>query len=552
MLPAYRATRVLIEVTLEGLPQSVLQAYIFLRVRGYIHVPGWDIGERLEPVPLNALVLSLVLSLIGFVKSWVQAWASAAAVGLPLREYLRQQLQMGAGLPIAAINREAIAEWTAPFPLNNDQARQLSAALVENRSVKSLVIDGCDLPVQQLRGQEPEASHDFTNARLSVPAALIAMRLVERNSIITRLVLSKNPLTRNGRDFEAIDALARALRHHKTLRSLHLADTTLCGIRYGQGAYAAAGVEALARVLSDNRRLRCLSIIGNSISDASLRLIKAALEQRSVALGASRAQLSLCGLEDEQTEADFYQFGLSSTDAMLLASELAQISDGRTSSDNVFALCHGGGGFCCSAASAASELALSSSEVGSYEAPRPLKHHKSETPFRPPSVTALNLLRNPDISVEAARALVDVYADRPQLKTLCGFREGQAAANFYDHKLRPVDGLLLAADLKFNTTLLELNLMSNGLGPLGASALAAALECNMQLTSLDLSDNNLAENGADLSGVETLAAALTTNWVLTRVDLRYNQGLRTAEKVLTAAKTKRTKMASAKPLELLL
>lgn len=33
LLPAYRATRTLLEVTLEGLPQSVLQAYIFYKMR---------------------------------------------------------------------------------------------------------------------------------------------------------------------------------------------------------------------------------------------------------------------------------------------------------------------------------------------------------------------------------------------------------------------------------------------------------------------------------------------------------------------------------------
>lgn len=112
--------------------------------------------------------------------------------------------------------------------------------------------------------------------------------------------------------------------------------------------------------------------------------------------------------------------------------------------------------------------------------------------------------------------------------------------------------MLLATDLKFNETLCELNLMSNNLGPRGAVELAGALEANMVLTALDLSDNNLADHGNDLTGVQALASALSSNWVLLRVDLRYNPGLELGSEALMDARERRSRQQSSKPLAILL
>ena len=54
-------------MTLEGLPQSVLQTYIFLRVKGII--PGRVAhADALSGVSIDLLLRSLVLSLVGFTK----------------------------------------------------------------------------------------------------------------------------------------------------------------------------------------------------------------------------------------------------------------------------------------------------------------------------------------------------------------------------------------------------------------------------------------------------------------------------------------------------
>ena len=181
--------------------------------------------------------------------------------------------RQGAGLPIKAINREAIKEWTAPFQLNLDQARQLATALGENRSVVRVTIDGCMLPVQQLRGHDPVESVDLEASRLSVASGLLLGRLLQRNSVLVRLELSKNGLTQNGRDFSAIDALAAAIKRHPSLRYLGLFDTTLCGVRYGQGQYNDQGLNVLAGALLKNDVLRSLNVLGNAVSRESLQAL---------------------------------------------------------------------------------------------------------------------------------------------------------------------------------------------------------------------------------------------------------------------------------------
>ena len=67
----------------------------------------------------------------------------------------------------------------------------------------------------------------------------------------------------------------------------------------------------------------------------------------------------------------------------------------------------------------------------------------------------------------------------------------------------------LAAVLEANTTLTNLDLQGNNIGPAGAESLATALKTNRTLTNLDLFGNNIGPTGA-----ESLATALKTNTTL--------------------------------------
>ena len=96
---------------------------------------------------------------------------------------------------------------------------------------------------------------------------------------------------------------------------------------------------------------------------------------------------------------------------------------------------------------------------------------------------------------------------------------------------------VLAAVLEANTTLTNLDLQGNNIGPAGAESLATALKTNTTLTNLDLQGNNIGPAGA-----ESLATALKTNTTLTNLDLSCNNniGPAGAESLATALKTNTT------------
>ena len=66
LLPAYRSTRTLLEVTLESLPQSILQAYIYYRLATAPEAAG-----SLSHFPIATLEVSLSLSFVSFLKAWI-------------------------------------------------------------------------------------------------------------------------------------------------------------------------------------------------------------------------------------------------------------------------------------------------------------------------------------------------------------------------------------------------------------------------------------------------------------------------------------------------
>ena len=104
------------------------------------------------------------------------------------------------------------------------------------------------------------------------------------------------------------------------------------------------------------------------------------------------------------------------------------------------------------------------------------------------------------------------------------------------NNIGPTGAESLSTALKTNTTLTHLDLSSNNIGPGGAVSLATALKTNTTLTHLDLQGNNIGPGGA-----VSLAAALKTNTTLTKLDLQGNNiGPFDAESLATALKTNTT------------
>ena len=104
------------------------------------------------------------------------------------------------------------------------------------------------------------------------------------------------------------------------------------------------------------------------------------------------------------------------------------------------------------------------------------------------------------------------------------------------NNLGPAGAESFATVLKKNITLTHLNLSSNNLGPAGAESPARALERNKTLTNLYLADNSIGPAGA-----ESLAIALKINTTLTNLNLsRNNLGPAGAESFAKALKTNTT------------
>ena len=71
------------------------------------------------------------------------------------------------------------------------------------------------------------------------------------------------------------------------------------------------------------------------------------------------------------------------------------------------------------------------------------------------SLTSINLLKN-KLGEQGASAIVDVAKGKAQLATLCGIKPEETERDFSRQQLNPADGMLLAFDLRKNSTLVKL------------------------------------------------------------------------------------------------
>ena len=108
--------------------------------------------------------------------------------------------------------------------------------------------------------------------------------------------------------------------------------------------------------------------------------------------------------------------------------------------------------------------------------------------------------------------------------------------HLFHNNIRPAGAESFATALKTNTTLTNLHLFHNNIGPAGAESLATALKTNTTLTNLYLSDNDIGPAGA-----ESLATALKRNTTVTHLYLSHNNiGPAGAELLARALKTNTT------------
>jgi hypothetical protein len=87
------------------------------------------------------------------------------------------------------------------------------------------------------------------------------------------------------------------------------------------------------------------------------------------------------------------------------------------------------------------------------------------------SLTWVNLLRN-EFDTEAASVLLKVKAEKPMLRTFCGFMHTETALNYWNQGLGPADAMLLAPEISVMASVTECNLRGHHLNEQSAKELA--------------------------------------------------------------------------------
>ncbi|KAL1519271.1 hypothetical protein AB1Y20_022800 [Prymnesium parvum] len=275
-LPSYRATRVLWELSLETVPQSVLQLHIYL---------SWRHADAGVAVPL--LSTSLAFSLLNLVKCTVSLYLDARRAGVGLRAHLWQLVELGRGLPLHALKANSVDAWKCEVALRDSALRELCAALRSNRSVRLLDLSFTSLGPAggEAIGRVLLANRTITSLNLSrnqLGGGALEWARALADGLAANAALHSLDLSANNIGPRSCALLADGLRLNAGLYSLDLSRNCLVGLNaLGHGEWSDEGVAALAAALRHNASLRRLSLEENQLSAHWRRTIDALLAEPS-------------------------------------------------------------------------------------------------------------------------------------------------------------------------------------------------------------------------------------------------------------------------------
>ena len=121
-VPAYKATRIIAEVVIESLPQCFLQSYIYIVVLAHAKA-GTATESELAMMQFTAVLpTSIFISTIAMLKMWIEVVHGARQAGLTIHAKAIQLWEVGAGLPLDALKKGAIVEWSCPYVLEGPES----------------------------------------------------------------------------------------------------------------------------------------------------------------------------------------------------------------------------------------------------------------------------------------------------------------------------------------------------------------------------------------------------------------------------------------------
>ncbi len=203
------------------------------------------------------------------------------------------------------------------------------------------------LPVKKLKGTDPVETLDLSLNSLGVVSAVVIASLIGVNGGLTSIDLSGNRLCGIWTDSwdsqqgtytaEGITAIADAMRMNGALTSVELRgnklgdegwgaifaaicgskDSKIMSLDASSENIGPAGVKLIAEALrtSVTGALMVANLLGNQLDAESAKMLAEVAKQKGI---------SLCGIQRDQTTADFCKKGLGPRDVILLGSDLSQ------------------------------------------------------------------------------------------------------------------------------------------------------------------------------------------------------------------------------------
>jgi NLR family CARD domain-containing protein 3 len=320
-------------------------------------------------------------------------------------------------------------------------------------------LDGFALPVKKLKGTDPVETLDLSGKYLGVASAVVIASLISVNGVLTALNLSSNSLKDEG-----VNAVCEAIQSNK--------ETKLASLNFSYNGIGPVGANAVAAMVAVTGSLTECNVRGNNLDSESAK---------KLAMIGTKKGIMLFGIKRDQKEANFAGQHLGPADAILISSDLVT---GALAVTNLMRNELDG------------ESAKMLSEVAKQKGISLCGIQRDQTTadfsrqgLKPPDA----ILLASDLSqavVTGGLTTIDLSDNQ-----LCGIWTD------YDDKNYTAEGITAIADaLRVNGGLTSFNLSGNNLthygrDMAGITELATALGLNVRLTALDLSLNYLKDEG---------------------------------------------------------
>ena len=177
-VPAYKATRIIAEVMIESLPQCLLQSYILVTVMRHVRLQHESASEHeLMMASMNGIAFaellprSITISVVTMLKTWIELVYSAREAGISVRVKAAQLWHVGHGLPLDALKKGALFEWSCTYILSDGEVPPLMDALIKNASLTHLNLARAGLEWDSSEARMERSGAALIEAMATSPAA---------------------------------------------------------------------------------------------------------------------------------------------------------------------------------------------------------------------------------------------------------------------------------------------------------------------------------------------------------------------------------------------